>query len=39
MVINTDICKIYAESFRGPEQLQQIPKEAQVPVDAVMRRL
>jgi phosphoglucomutase len=32
------IYKIYAESFRGPEQLQQILKEAQVTVDAVIRQ-
>jgi phosphoglucomutase len=33
-----DIYKIYAESFRGPEQLQQILKQAQVTVDAVIRQ-
>jgi phosphoglucomutase len=32
-----DIYKIYAESFRGQEQLRQILKEAQVTVDAVIR--
>jgi len=31
-----DIYKIYAESFRGPEQLEQILKEAQASVDAVI---
>ena len=33
-----DIYKIYAESFRGEEQLRQILKEAQATVDAVLRR-
>jgi phosphoglucomutase len=33
-----DIYKIYAESFRGPEQLRQILKEAQVTVEAVIRQ-
>ena len=33
-----DIYKIYAESFRGPEQLRQILKEAQATVDAVIQR-
>jgi len=33
-----DIYKIYAESFSGPEQLQQILKEAQVTVDAAIRQ-
>jgi phosphoglucomutase len=33
-----DIYKIYAESFRGQEQLRQILKEAQSTVDAVIRR-
>ena len=33
-----DIYKIYAESFRGQEQLRQILKEAQATVDAVLRR-
>ncbi|MGB6310067.1 MAG: phosphoglucomutase (alpha-D-glucose-1,6-bisphosphate-dependent) [Steroidobacteraceae bacterium] len=33
-----DIYKIYAESFRGPAQLQQILKEAQMTVDAVLRQ-
>jgi phosphoglucomutase len=32
------IYKIYAESFRGPERLQQILKQAQVTVDAVIRQ-
>jgi phosphoglucomutase len=31
-----DIYKIYAESFRGADQLQQILKEAQATVDAVI---
>ena len=31
-----DIYKIYAESFRGAQQLQQILKEAQASVDAVI---
>jgi phosphoglucomutase len=31
-----DIYKIYAESFRGAPQLQQILKEAQATVDAVI---
>jgi len=31
-----DIYKIYAESFRGAAQLQQILKEAQASVDAVI---
>jgi phosphoglucomutase len=33
-----DIYKIYAESFRGQEQLRQILKEAQATVDAVLRQ-
>ena len=33
-----DIYKIYAESFRGQEQLRQILKEAQATVDAVIQR-
>jgi phosphoglucomutase len=33
-----DIYKIYAESFRGPDQLRQILKEAQTTVDAVIAR-
>ena len=33
-----DIYKIYAESFRGAPQLQQILKEAQATVDAVIAR-
>jgi phosphoglucomutase len=33
-----DIYKIYAESFRGPERLRQILKEAQATVDAVIRQ-
>jgi phosphoglucomutase len=33
-----DIYKIYAESFRGPEPLRQILKEAQDTVDAVLRQ-
>jgi phosphoglucomutase len=33
-----DIYKIYAESFRGQEQLRQILKEAQATVDAVIRQ-
>jgi len=33
-----DIYKIYAESFRGEEQLRQILKEAQATVDAVLRQ-
>jgi phosphoglucomutase len=32
-----DIYKIYAESFRGQEQLRQILKEAQATVDTVIR--
>jgi hypothetical protein len=30
--------KIYAESFRRPEQLRQILKEAQVTVEAIIRQ-
>jgi phosphoglucomutase len=33
-----DIYKIYAESFRGADQLQRILKEAQATVDAVIAR-
>jgi phosphoglucomutase len=33
-----DIYKIYAESFRGAPQLQEILKEAQATVDAVIAR-
>jgi phosphoglucomutase len=33
-----DIYKIYAESFRGPDELRQILTEAQATVDAVIRR-
>jgi phosphoglucomutase len=33
-----DIYKIYAESFRGQEQLQRILKEAQATVDSVIAR-
>jgi phosphoglucomutase len=33
-----DIYKIYAESFRGPEPLRQILKEAQHTVDPVLRQ-
>jgi phosphoglucomutase len=33
-----DIYKIYAESFRGQDELRQIIKEAQATVDAVLRQ-
>jgi phosphoglucomutase len=33
-----DIYKIYAESFRGPDELRQILTEAQATVDAVIRQ-
>jgi phosphoglucomutase len=31
-----DVYKIYAESFRGPEQLKKIQEEAQAMVGAVL---